>query len=296
MKAADATAEQDILDQGQEYEEIRQQFYVGERPLFHRDHLKVVDTIFTDGESPLKECHDIELEGSMFKWKYPLWYARNIVARNCTWFDMARAGVWYTDHILVEDCAIEAPKNFRRCHDLTLRNVSFPNAAETVWHCNGVVMENVTARGDYFGMNCSDVKAANLTLYGNYSFDGAVNVEVRDSKLLSKDAFWNGSDVTVYDSFISGEYLGWNAKNLTFINCTVESLQGMCYIDNLVMKNCKLINTTLAFEYSTVDADITTKIDSVINPSGGVIRAEHIDELIMERDKIDPSKTKIICR
>lgn len=296
MKAADATAEQDILDQGQEYEEIRQQFYVGERPLFHRDHLKVVDTIFTDGESPLKECHDIELEGSMFKWKYPLWYARNIVARNCTWFDMARAGVWYTDHILVEDCAIEAPKNFRRCHDLTLRNVSFPNAAETVWHCNGVVMENVTARGDYFAMNCSDVKVANLTLYGNYSFDGAVNVEVRDSKLLSKDAFWNGSDVTVYDSFISGEYLGWNAKNLTLINCTVESLQGMCYIDNLVMKNCKLINTTLAFEYSTVDAEITTKIDSVLNPSGGVIRAEHIDELMMERDKIDPSKTKIICR
>ena len=296
MKAADATAEQDILDQGQEYEEIRQQFYVGERPLFHRDHLKVVDTIFTDGESPLKECHDIELEGSMFKWKQPLWYARNIVARNCTWFDMARAGVWYTDHILVEDCAIEAPKNFRRCHDLTLRNVSFPNAAETVWHCNGVVMENVTARGDYFAMNCSDVKVANLTLYGNYSFDGAVNVEVRDSKLLSKDAFWNGSDVTVYDSFISGEYLGWNAKNLTLINCTVESLQGMCYIDNLVMKNCKLINTTLAFEYSTVDAEITTKIDSVLNPSGGVIRAEHIDELMMERDKIDPSKTKIICR
>ena len=296
MKAADATAEQDILDQGQEYEEIRQQFYVGERPLFHRDHLKVVDTIFTDGESPLKECHDIELEGSMFKWKYPLWYARNIVARNCTWFDMARAGVWYTDHILVEDCAIEAPKNFRRCHDLTLRNVSFPNAAETVWHCGGVVMENVTARGDYFAMNCSDVKVANLTLYGNYSFDGAVNVEVRDSKLLSKDAFWNGSDVTVYDSFISGEYLGWNAKNLTLINCTVESLQGMCYIDNLVMKNCKLINTTLAFEYSTVDAEITTKIDSVLNPSGGVIRAEHIDELMMERDKIDPSKTKIICR
>ena len=296
MKAADATAEQDILDQGQEYEEIRQQFYVGERPLFHRDHLKVVDTIFTDGESPLKECHDIELEGSMFKWKYPLWYARNIVARNCTWFDMARAGVWYTDHILVEDCAIEAPKNFRRCHDLTLRNVSFPNAAETVWHCNGVVMEHVTARGDYFAMNCSDVKVANLTLYGNYSFDGAVNVEVRDSKLLSKDAFWNGSDVTVYDSFISGEYLGWNAKNLTLINCTVESLQGMCYIDNLVMKNCKLINTTLAFEYSTVDAEITTKIDSVLNPSGGVIRAEHIDELMMERDKIDPSKTKIICR
>ena len=70
----------------------------------------------------------------------------------------------------------------------------------------------------------------------------------------------------------------------------------MCCIDNLVMKNCKLLNTTLAFEYSTVDAYITGKIDSVMNPSGGVIRADRIDELIVEKDKVDPAKTKIICR
>ena len=80
------------------------------------------------------------------------------------------------------------------------------------------------------------------------------------------------------------------------INCTIESLQGMCYIDHLVMKNCKLLNTTLAFEYSTVDAEITGKIDSVMNPSSGVIRADSIDELIVEADKVDPSKTKIIYR
>ena len=70
----------------------------------------------------------------------------------------------------------------------------------------------------------------------------------------------------------------------------------MCYIDHLVMKNCKLLNTTLAFEYSTVDAEITGKIDSVMNPSSGVIRADSIDELIVEKDKVDPSKTKIIYR
>ena len=133
-----------------------------------------------------------------------------------------------------------------------------------------------------------------LTLYGDYSFDGVENVEIHNSKLLSKDAFWNSDHVTVYDSFISGEYLGWNAKNLTLINCTIESLQGMCYIDNLIMKNCKLINTTLAFEYSSVDAQIDSKVDSVLNPSSGVIRAKHIDHLIIEKDKVDITKTKII--
>ncbi len=276
--------------------EIKQGFYEGERSLFQGKDLRIVDTIFGEGESPLKESRNIELLGSMFRWKYPLWYAKDITAKDSTWFEMARAGVWYSDHILIEDTLIEAPKNFRRCQDLTLRRVSIPNAAETLWHCQDVQLDQVVAKGDYFAMNCENMKIDGLTLYGNYSFDGVKNVEVRNSKLLSKDAFWNSDHVTVYDSFISGEYLGWNAKNLTLINCTVESLQGMCYIDNLVMKNCKLLNTTLAFEYSTVEADISSKIDSVLNPSGGTIYADYIDELILEKDKIDPSKTKIVLR
>lgn len=278
-----------------EMTEIRQQFLTGERALFQGKDLKIYDTIFDDGESPLKESCNIELYGSMFKWKYPLWYAKDITVKNCTWFEMGRAGVWYTDRITVEDSAIEAPKNFRRCHDVTLKNVTFPNAAETLWSCDGVVMDHVMAKGDYFAMNSRNMVVRNFTLYGNYSFDGAENVEIRNAKMLSKDSFWNSENVTVYDSFISGEYLGWNAKNLTLINCTVESLQGMCYIDNLVMKNCKLVNTTLAFEYSTVDADITSRIDSVFNPTGGIIRASHIDQLIIEKDKVDPDKTRIIC-
>ncbi len=275
---------------------ITQGYYVGERPLFGERDLVIEDTIFTDGESPLKESANIRLYGSMFKWKYPLWYAKNIYARDCTWFEMARAGVWYTEHITVENCQIEAPKNFRRCRDVTLRGVSFPNAAETLWSCCGVVLEDVTAKGDYFAMNCADMKIAGLTLYGNYSFDGARNVEISGARLLSKDAFWNSENITVRDSFISGEYLGWNSKNLTLENCTVESLQGMCYIDSLVMRNCRLINTTLAFEYSTVEADIHSRIDSVLNPSAGRITADSIGELKIERDRVDPSKTIIVCR
>ena len=276
--------------------EIKQELLTGERALFGTDGLHAVDCIFADGESPLKESRNLELDGCMFKWKYPLWYTKNVTVRNSTWFEHARAGVWYTDKVSVTDCSVEAPKNFRRCRNLTLCNVSFADAAETLWHCEDVTAERVTARGDYFAMNSRRMRIRDLTLYGNYSFDGAEDVEIRNSRLLSNDAFWNGSNVTVYDSFISGEYLGWNAKNLTLINCTVESLQGLCYIDNLVMKNCKLLNTTLAFEYSTVDAEINGKVDSVLNPSGGTITADEIGELILQRDRIDPSRTVIRCR
>ncbi len=284
------------MDNKEEKKIIRQEFLTGERALFMGKNLDIYDTIFDDGESPLKESCDINLYGSMFKWKYPLWYSKNIVAEDCHWFEMARAGVWYTDNIAVRRAFIQAPKNFRRCKGLELTDVTFTHAEETLWSCDDVTMDHVTAKGDYFAMNSNNMKIDDLKLDGNYSFDGCRNVEIRNSNLLSKDAFWNTENVTVYDSFISGEYLGWNAKNLTLVNCIIESLQGMCYIDNLVMKNCKLINTTLAFEYSTVDADICSKIDSVMNPTSGTIKAQHIDNLIIEKDKVDPSKTKIIVQ
>ncbi len=271
------------------------EMFLEERALFHGRDLVLRECVFDKGESPLKESANIELEGCSFRYKYPLWYAKDIKVKDCYWFELGRSGVWYTKNMRVEDSMVGAPKNFRRCEKLELVNVSIPDAAETLWSCKDVRMEKVVAKGDYFGMNSENLYIDGLDLYGNYCFDGAKNIEVHNSRLMSKDAFWNAENVTVYDSVICGEYLGWNSKNLTFINCTIESGQGMCYIDNLVMKNCKLLNTTLAFEYCTVEAQINGHIDSVLNPTSGTITADSIGELIIEKDKIDPDKTKITC-
>ena len=272
---------------------ITQKFLTGERALFQGSDLKIYDTTFADGESPLKESRNIELYGSMFKWKYPLWYSRDIQMEDCVLFEMGRAGIWYTENISMKNCTIDAPKTFRRTNGIKLSGVTMPNAGETLWNCDRVEMNHVIAKGDYYAMNSSNMVIDGFRLTGNYSFDGVKNVEIHNARMLSKDAFWNSENVTVYDSFISGEYLGWNAKNLTLINCTIESNQGMCYIDNLVMKNCRLLNTTLAFEYSTVDVQVSNTIDSVLNPMGGKIQAGNIKELIMEADKVDVTKTVI---
>lgn len=273
---------------------IKRERLTGERALFGAKDLAVEETIFDDGESPLKESRRISLRACMFKWKYPLWYAQDVTVRDSTWFEMARAGVWYSDRVCVEDCAIEAPKNFRRCRDLTLSRVSFANAAETLWNCEDVTLTDVTAKGDYFAMGSRGMTVRGLTLYGNYSFDGCRDLTVENSRLLSKDAFWNCENVTARNCFISGEYLAWNAKHVTLIDCTIESLQGLCYVEDLTMRNCRLLNTTLAFEYSTVDAEIEGRIDSVKNPSGGRIVADEIGELIVESDRVDPAATEIV--
>lgn len=275
-------------------EELSRKILTGERALFQGRHLCLSECVFEDGESPLKESEDIQLKDCLFRWKYPLWYSEHISLNNCTLFDMARAGIWYTKDISLKDCRIEAPKSFRRASNIRLENVVFSDAKETLWNCSGIFMKHVTVKGDYFAMNCSEAEIDDFQLIGNYGFDGAKNIVVRNAKMLTKDAFWNCENVVVYDSFISGEYFGWNSSNVTLVNCTVESLQGMCYMKNIVMKNCRLIHTTLSFEYSTVDAEIEGKIDSVKNPLSGRIRCEEIGELIMEDDKINAAETKIV--
>lgn len=269
---------------------IKNGIFKGERALFNSNGLDIENSIFCDGESPLKESSNILLNNCTFKWKYPLWYCKEIKLYNSKLLDSARSGIWYTKNIEIKDTIIEAPKTFRRSEEIKLINVSMPNALESLWNCNNVLLENVKINGDYFGMNCQNIKANKFHIDGNYVFDGAKDIVIKDSYLNSKDSFWNCENVVVTNSTIIGEYLGWNSKNLTFIDCTIESLQGMCYIENIKMINCKLINTTLAFEYSSIDCEISSSIDSIKNPYSGRIKAKKIDEVILEDKYIDKDK------
>ena len=61
------------------------------------------------------------------------------------------------------------------------------------------------------------------------------------------------------------------------------------------MKDCRLINTTLAFEFSDVKAEILGKIDSVKNPTSGKIIADEIGEIIID-GTTDSSKFEIITK
>ena len=275
--------------------EIINQNFEGERSLFKAEDLFISRCNFDNGESPLKHSRDITAEHSEFRFKYPFWYSRDISITDSTFYEMARAGIWYSEDVSVKNSIFIAPKAFRRCKDITLENVKFMDAAETLWDCTDVSIRNVEVKGDYFGMNCLEVEADGLSVDGNYCFDGARYLTIRNSRLISKDAFWNCESVLCENCHISGEYLGWNSKEITFINCTIESHQGLCFIDGLVLKNCKLVNTDLAFEYSSdIEAELIGSVDSIKNPSGGVIRCESVVELILEEDMVDISKTQII--
>lgn len=271
------------------------ELFEGERSLFALQDATITHTTFGEGESPLKGSRNIQLKHSIFKYKYPLWYSRNIKVTDTIFETMARSGIWYTQDIEITDSIFQAPKLFRRSSQITLQNDYFADAEETLWNCQDIRLENVQVTGDYFGMNSENIYADHLSVVGNYVFDGAKNVEVHNSVFVSKDAFWNCENVTIYDSTITGEYLGWNTKNLTLINCTIESEQGLCYIDRLTMKNCRLQNSDLTFEYCTeINAEFTTPVISIKNPSSGTIIVEQVDQIILDTDCIDPTQTTII--
>ena len=83
--------------------------YTGERALFMSKDTHFLSCVFEDGESPLKESRDIDLDNTEFRWKYPLWYANNIKVNDPRLLITARSGIWYTNHIIMDNCNI-------RCH------------------------------------------------------------------------------------------------------------------------------------------------------------------------------------
>lgn len=268
--------------------------FTGERALFKTVDAEIVGARFFDGESPLKESKGITLDNCVFEWKYPLWYSKDIKVKNTLLTESARSGIWYTDGIEMNNCTIEAPKTFRRAKNIKLTDVRLPNAKESMWNCENVELERVCVTGDYFGFGSKCITVTDFEVNGNYLFDGASDVVVKGAKLISKDAFWNCERVTVYDSLIVGEYLGWNSKDVTFVNCEIESNQGLCYMQNVTLRNCRFKDTDLCFEYCTVDAEISSHIDSVKNPVSGRIIADSIGEIILDDDEIDHSDTVIL--
>ena len=75
---------------------INQANLTGERALFQAHDLHITNSVFEDGESPLKHGQNLAIDHTIFKWKYPLWYTNHATLNHTTWQPDAHAGIWYT--------------------------------------------------------------------------------------------------------------------------------------------------------------------------------------------------------
>ena len=278
--------------------EIKNEEFGGERPLFASHGLRLDNVTVHAGESALKECSDIEAVNCRFEGKYPFWHVDRFRISHCTFTPGARAALWYSTALVMNDTLVEAPKMFREMDGVSLSKVRIPDAQETLWHCRNVMMRDVDVRNaDYLFMHSENIDIDRYRQEGNYSFQYCRNVVIRNAEIHSKDAFWNTENVTVYDSTLSGEYLGWHSRGLRLVRCRIAGTQPLCYCEGLVLEDCTFdADADLAFEDSDVRATIMSPVTSIKNPRTGSITLPSVGELILDANILPLADCKIETR
>lgn len=266
-----------------------------ERALYAKNGLQLINCRFEgpeDGESAVKECRNILLDNCYCDLRYPFWHCNGITLRNCTATENCRAALWYDDSVTIENCAMNGIKAVRECRNVNITGSGIVSP-EFGWRSRGIRVGNTSIDSQYAFFEAGDITADGMTLTGKYTFQYVDNVYITNSRLDTKDAFWHSRNVTVKDSLVKGEYLAWYSDGLTLINCHIVGTQPLCYCKNLTLINCTTEGCDLAFEYSSVNAEIKGGILSVKNPLSGEIRADEIGEMIATDDSVYPVNARV---
>lgn len=267
-------------------QEIKNQQFPYERDLYNIKDTKIINCRFEgnlEGESALKECHNIELINCLMDLRYPLWHDTNVLLKDVTQTINCRAALWYSNNIIIETSKLNGIKAIRECEKIKINN-SIINSNEFGWKSNDFDIIDTSIESEYIFFLANNINAKKTKFSGKYGFQYITNSNFENCTFMTKDAFWHGKDITVKDSYVEGEYLGWYSENLTFINCTIKGIQPLCYCKNLKLINCNLINANLAFEYSSVDATINGYVESIKNPLSGQITVDDVGEILFTDD------------
>ena len=279
-------------------ETIRNQHFEGERPLFECHDLRLEQVTIGEGESAIKECSHIEAVDCHLWGKYPFWHVHKFTIDHCQFDAGARSALWYSDHMILRNTRIDAPKMFREMHNLHLEDVVINDADETFWRCRFVEARNLELHeGTYPFMFCENVRINGLKSDSKYVFQYCKNVELHNAHIVTKDSFWECENVTIFDSVLDGEYLAWHSKNVRLVNCHLAGEQLLCYADHLVLENCTIDSACdRMFEYSNVEADIRGHIENIKNPTSGHIVADSIGSVTIDENVKAPNDCVIEIR
>lgn len=265
-----------------------------ERALYGTENIYVKSCSFdgpADGESALKECRNIEVDGCFFNLRYPFWHDRGLKIQHSEMTELCRAALWYSENVEITDSKLYGIKALRECRNVKMDGCEIISP-EFGWFVRGIKMNRCKAESEYFMMRSKDLSFKDVVLKGKYSFQYISDAVFENCSFDTKDAFWHAKNVTVKNSVLKGEYLAWYSEDLTLINCKIIGTQPLCYCKNLTLIDCEMEDTDLCFEKSEVYADITTPVISIKNPYAGWIQLPEVKEIIMDDEK---AKGKILA-
>lgn len=264
-----------------------------ERALYESDGVELYNCSFTgeaDGESALKESKNVTARKCLFDLRYPFWHDTGVGIVHCKMTEKCRAPLWYTRDVEIFGTEIFGTKALRECENIKIEKCNIASD-ELLWDCRGIEICDTQATGQYMLSRAKNICVRGFKMQGKYSFQYIENAVLEDCVLDTKDAFWHARNVTVKNSVINGEYLGWYSENLTFENCIITGTQPLCYCRGLKLVNCEMHACDLAFEKSSVEAEITTPVISIKNVYSGKITVPRVDEIICDGEQY---KGKII--
>lgn len=268
---------------------IENQIFDEERALYHLVDAEVKNCTFAgpaDGESALKESHNVAVSDCKFSLRYPFWHTTDFTVCRVSMDEGTRAPLWYAARGDIKETTVEGVKCLRECEDVRFSHCTL-HSEEFGWRCRRIALTDTTVKSQYLFFDCRDLTLERVTMSGKYSFQYVDGMTIRDSVLDTKDAFWHAKNVTVYDSVVKGEYLGWYSENLRLVRCRIEGTQPLCYCKGLILEDCTMEGTDLAFEYSDVEATVNGHILSVKNPRSGTIVADSVGEIILDSDVME---------
>ena len=269
--------------------------YDEERALYDIEDSEVVNCVFdglADGESALKECRNIKVDGCDFRLRYPFWHVTGAEIKNCSMSDTCRAALWYDEDISIENSKLHGIKALRECKSIKISDCDVISE-EFGWRCADLSIVNSSLASQYAFFETKNIDIDDLTMTGKYSFQYIEDSVIKNSNFKTKDAFWHAKNVTVYDTVLEGEYLGWYSENLRLVRCHIKGTQPLCYCRGLVLEDCTMENTDLSFENSEVEATVKGNILSVKNPISGFVKADNVDEIIWDEKHKSSSTCEI---
>ena len=265
---------------------IKNKTFDEERALYGSDDVSAVDCRFdgpADGESAFKESRNIKATNCYFNLRYPFWHTHSLRITGCEMTENCRAALWYSDNITIRNSRLHGIKALRSCEKVSIENSSIISP-EFGWFSNDIDIKNTSCEGEYFMLNADGLHLVDVKLTGKYAFQYVKGCIIADCEFDTKDAFWHAEYIIVQNCRIKGEYLAWYSKNVLFVDCEISGTQPFCYCENVKLINCTMDGADLAFENSSVEAEITSPVISIKNPRSGFIKVPSYDELIITED------------
>ena len=232
-----------------------------------------------------KECKNITVENSDFFSKYPFWYCFNLFLKDSVFNSTFLFPIWNCNNIYIYNCRIDTEQGCSNCKNLIIKD-SYINSNDFSWKSERIILEKNVVFGERILRDCSNINIKFCEFFGKNGFQNAENINIYDTNINEGFCLSFAKNIFCKNCKINGENLGWFCENAIFEDCYFYNcIRSFCHCKNLKIKNCKMDNAYLPFEFSEVNADIHSHIDKINNAFYGKIIVDSYGEYIKD-DKV----------